>query len=62
MAINQTQADWVRTALRLPQDVHKKVHEAAKAENRTFNAQIVATLKSAVELRGSLSVNQGAQQ
>ena len=45
MAINQTQADWVKTALRLPRDLHADVHAEAKRQDRTFNGQIVATLR-----------------
>ncbi len=48
MAINQTQADWQKTALRLPRDLHQQVHEAARANDRTFNGQIVAFLKECV--------------
>lgn len=45
MATNQTQADWQKTALRLPRDLHQQVHQAARANDRTFNGQIVAFLK-----------------
>jgi hypothetical protein len=51
MATNQTQADWAKTALRLPRDLHQQVHEAARAEDRTFNSQIVALLKAALASR-----------
>lgn len=56
MAINQTQADWQKTALRLPRDLHQQVHEAARANDRTFNGQIVAFLKECVR-----STAQGAE-
>jgi hypothetical protein len=51
MGINQTQADWQRTGLRLPRDLHQQVHEAAKEDDRTFNSQIVAFLRESVEAR-----------
>lgn len=51
MATNQTQAEWAKTALRLPRELHQQVHEAAKAEDRTFNGQIVALLKVAIASR-----------
>ncbi|WP_043007319.1 Arc family DNA-binding protein [Comamonas testosteroni] len=51
MGINQTQADWQRTGLRLPRDLHQQVHEAAKEDDRTFNSQIVAFLRECVEAR-----------
>lgn len=47
MATKQTQADWVKTALRLPPDLHRDVHEEAERQDRTFNAQVVATLRQA---------------
>lgn len=48
MATNQTQADWAKTALRLPRDLHQQVHEEAKRQDRTFNGQIVATLRQSI--------------
>ena len=39
--------EYVATAIRLPPDVHAAVHEAAKQQERSFNGQIVATLRSA---------------
>lgn len=41
-----TQDDYIRTALRVPADLHSKIHEAAKANTRTFNAEIVARLQA----------------
>lgn len=40
-----TQDDYIRTALRVPPDLHAQIHEAAKRHNRTFNAEIVARLE-----------------
>ena len=40
-----TQDDYIRTALRVPPDLHAKIHESAKENNRTFNAEIVARLE-----------------
>lgn len=40
-----TQDDYIRTALRVPPDLHAQIHEAAKGNNRTFNAEIVARLQ-----------------
>lgn len=51
MGINQTQANWQKTGLRLPRDLHQQVHEAAKQDDRTFNSQIVAFLRECVEAR-----------
>lgn len=40
-----TQDDYIRTALRVPPGLHAQIHEAAKSNNRTFNAEIVARLE-----------------
>lgn len=40
-----TQDDYIRTALRVPPELHAKLHESAKENNRTFNAEIVARLE-----------------
>ena len=46
---SQRQHDgYARTALRLPHDLHKAVHAAAQAEDRSFNGQIVAVLRAAL--------------
>lgn len=50
-----TQDDYIRTALRVPPDLHAQIHEAAKANTRTFNAEIVARLQSSFSsLQGSM--------
>ncbi len=48
MATSIDQKDHIRTALRVPPDLHAKIHEAAKANNRTFNAEIVARLEGSL--------------
>lgn len=40
-----TQDDYIRTALRVPPELHAQIHASAKANNRTFNAEIVAILE-----------------
>lgn len=39
------QDDHIRTALRLPPDLHERVHRAALETERTFNAEIVYRLR-----------------
>lgn len=39
------QDDYQKTALRVPRDLHAKIIEAAKANNRTMNAEIIARLE-----------------
>lgn len=51
MATSQTQADWQKTALRLPRDVHQQVHEFARGDDRSFNSQIVAFLRECIKAR-----------
>lgn len=46
-----TQDDYIRTALRVPPDLHSQIHEAAKTNNRTFNAEIVARLHQSFDTR-----------
>ena len=43
-----TQDDYIRTALRVPPDLHAQIHEHAKSNNRTFNAEIVARLQASM--------------
>lgn len=40
------QDEFIKTALRVPPDLHKQLHEAAAANNRTFNAEIVSRLQN----------------
>lgn len=56
---SQSQAEWARTAVRLPRDVHKEVHEAAKAEDRSFNGQMVALLREGLQARAFRKQIQG---
>lgn len=46
-----TQTDWARTALRLPPDLHQLVHQEARTNDRSFNGQIVALLKQALQYK-----------
>jgi hypothetical protein len=43
------QDDFIRTALRVPPALHKSLHSAATAANRTFNAEIIARLQTSFE-------------
>lgn len=40
------QTDFVKTALRVPPDLHKALHKAADEAERTFNGEIIHRLKS----------------
>lgn len=45
----KTQSDYIKTALRLPPELHAAVHESAKASGRTFNAEVIALLEGAIK-------------
>ncbi len=49
MTSSKEKDEWAKTALRLPRDLHGQVHKAARAEDRTFNGQIVAILRAALQ-------------
>lgn len=40
------QTDFVRTALRVPPDLHQALHQATKKTERSFNAEIIHRLKT----------------
>lgn len=61
MAITATQADWQKTALRLPRDLHQQIHEAARKDDRTYNGQIVAFLKECITARQLKEAEHGMQ-
>lgn len=52
-----TQDDYIRTALRVPPELHAQIHASAKANNRTFNAEIVARLQESFEPRANIFIN-----
>lgn len=41
-----SQKDYVKTALRLPPDLHAALHEAAAEGERTYNGELLARLRS----------------
>lgn len=51
MATNIPQDDFHKTGLRLPKDLHAKLHEAAASAGRTYNSEIVSRLQESFELR-----------
>ncbi|MFM0227859.1 Arc family DNA-binding protein [Paraburkholderia dipogonis] len=46
MATSLNQDDYLKTALRLPRDLHAKIQEAGLANGRSMNAEIVARLEA----------------
>lgn len=49
------QNDYMKTALRLPRDLHARLHDAAEANNRTYNSEILQRLEESFLLRSSSS-------
>lgn len=45
-----SQDDYVRTALRLPRQLHARLHEEADAKGRSFNAEIIDGLQRAMSV------------
>ncbi|MBD9534636.1 Arc family DNA-binding protein [Stenotrophomonas sp. STM01] len=45
----KSQIDFVKTALRLPPELHAQLHASAKEEGRTYNAEILARLERSFE-------------
>lgn len=55
MVTRLNQSDYVKTALRLPPEVHAQIHQAADKSGRSYNAEIVARLEASFgNLQGSL--------
>lgn len=48
MATNISQEDFQKTALRLPRDLHARLHEAAAESGRSYNAEIIFHLQKAL--------------
>lgn len=46
MATNIPQDDFQKTALRLPKDLHARLHESAAEIGRSYNAEIIARLEA----------------
>ena len=46
MAKPKTQDHYVKTALRLPPELHAQLHDATEASGRSLNAEIVARLEA----------------
>lgn len=57
-----SQQDFVKTALRLPPDLHAALHTAAAEQDRTYNAEIVNRLRSTFKGKRSTTTQKGQQQ
>lgn len=43
------QDEYIKTALRLPPDLHERVHQAADKAGRSFNSELIARLAGSFE-------------
>jgi len=59
MATLSNQDDFIKTALRLPRDVHAAIQKAAEESGRSMNSEIVARLQASFQ-RSSVSVPSGS--
>ncbi len=55
MKKRSSQDEFVRTALRVPPDLHAQIHDSAKGSGRTFNAELIHLLSSAFRNPAGLS-------
>ena len=49
MATSINQDNFVKTALRLPADLHVRLHEAAQAHGTSLNSEIIMLLQQALD-------------
>lgn len=54
MATNKPQDEYVKTALRLPKELHRKLHESAKENGRSYNSEIISRLETTYDVSDSL--------
>lgn len=45
----RVQDDYIRTALRLPPDLHAQIHASARKTGRTFNGELIERLAASYE-------------
>ena len=59
------QDDYIKTALRLPRELHQRIQESADSKGRSMNAEIIDRLSNAgdgvdvVELKARLGIAEG---
>ena len=51
MATNASQDDWHKTGLRLPKDLHARLHAAATQSGRSYNAELVHRLQQSMDIQ-----------
>lgn len=43
------QDEYIRTALRLPPELHQRIHQAADKAGRSFNAELIARISGSFD-------------
>lgn len=46
MATNKPQIDYQKQGVRIPKDLHARIHESAAASGRSYNAELIARLEA----------------
>lgn len=46
MATNKPQTDYQKQGVRIPKDLHARIHEAAAASGRSYNSELIARLEA----------------
>lgn len=59
MKLEPKQQDYIKTALRLPRDLHAEIHQAAREGERGFNAEILFRLRQSFKERRSGQATNG---
>lgn len=49
MATNRSQADYHKQGIRIPKDLHARIHEAAEESGRSYNSELIARLQSSFD-------------
>lgn len=49
MATSLDQSDFIKTALRLPRDLHARVQAAAESDGASLNTEIILLLRKALD-------------
>lgn len=44
--MKRTQEDYIKLQIRLPPELHEATHKSAEANERSFNAEIIAILRA----------------
>lgn len=52
-----SQETYIRTALRVPQDLHKAIHQAADEAGHSFNAEIIGRLQQSFKPPSAVDVH-----